>query len=136
MDFLIETPLMYTDTLQEDENIQENIIGALRNYISQTKIEEDFIPVSQQLQDNKKFKAHLSYCKKGRDGFLRIKVKTFTDWVNRKVLNGGETTPEEIAEMFHWEITKYNATKVFYVTNLQIGELLDLNKKTGEEDKQ
>lgn len=136
MDFLIETPLMYTDTLQEDENIQENIIGALRNYISQTKIEEDLIPASQQLQDNKKFKAHLSYCKKGSDGFLRIKVKTFTDWVNRKVLNGGETTPTEIAEMFNWEITTYDKTKVFQVPNLQIGELLDLNKKTGEEDKQ
>ena len=135
MDFLIETPLMYTDTLQEAENIRENIIGALRNYISQTKIEEDFIPASQQLQDNKKFKSHLSYCKKGSDGFLRIKVKTFTDWVNRNVLKGGEVTPTEIAEMFNWEITKYNATKVFYVTNLQIGELLDLNKKTGEEDK-
>lgn len=135
MDFLIEIPLMYTDTLQEDENIRENIIGALRSYISQTKIEEDFIPASQQLQDNKKFKTHLSYCKKGRDGFLRIKIKTFTDWVNRKVLNGGEITPTEIAEMFQWEITKYDKTKVFYVTNLQIGELLDLNKKTGEEDK-
>lgn len=130
MNFLIETELMYTDILQAEDNIRENIIGALRSYISQTKIEEDFIPASQQLQDNKKFKAHLSYCKKGRDGFLRIKVKTFTDWVNRKVLNGGETTPTEIAEMFNWEITTYDKTKVFYVTNLQIGELLDLNKKT------
>jgi hypothetical protein len=135
MEFLLEIPLIYTDALQQDDNIRENIIGALRSYISQTKIDDDGIPASQQLQDNNKFKSHLSYCKKGYDGFLRIKVKTFTDWVNNKILNGGETTPTEIAEMFNWEIKTYAHTKIFYASNIQIGELLDLNKKTGEEDK-
>jgi hypothetical protein len=135
MEFLLEIPLIYTDALQQDDNIRENIIGALRSYISQTKIDDEGIPASQQLQDNNKFKSHLSYCKKGYDGFLRIKCKSFTDWTNKKILKGGEMTPDEIAEMFNWEITTYANTKIFYVSNIQIGELLDLNKKTGEEDK-
>jgi len=120
MDFLIEIPLMYTDILQADENIRENIIGALRSYIKESQIWEG-IPAHSQLKDNPKFKGHLGYC---NNTHLRIKVKTFTDWVNRKVLNGGETTPEEIAEMFHWEITKVRNVKVFNVRNTELNELL------------
>lgn len=123
LQFLKEIKFKYASELYDPVNIHDNIISALRSYIVQTKLYEK--SASEQLQDNQKFKSHLSYC---TSDVLRIKCKSFTDWVNKKVLKGGETTAEEIADMFDWEIKKYNNSNVFIVSKSSIEQMLDLEE--------
>jgi hypothetical protein len=124
LQFLKEIEFTYADELYDIVNIRDNIIGALRSYITQSKIYD--YPASEQLQDNQKFKSHLSYC---TSDVLRIKCKSFTDWTNKKVLKGGEITPDEIAELLDWEIDKYNNSNVFIVNKYSLDQMLDLEEE-------
>ncbi len=135
--FLKEIPLEYTNKLQDTGNIKDNIIGALRSYVTQSKIDDDKSELmntngasaSQQLLDHPKFKSHLSYC---TDDVLRIKSKSFLDWVNSKVLKGGEVSSEDINEILGWELGNYSKTKVFIVDREEIDNILDLNYEEKE----